>query len=411
MNDNHQEDLIKQIRDLLANFYDYTYLQRHPLAEDLIQPEQMKAQTRAKELRRILLDAIEQLNPGDNVPLRAPERRPYAILFGLYVEGTSQQEVADFIGISRRQLRRDRNAAIEAIASIVEDRLLASQEEGEDKDKEDLLKHEAARLAQQRESIAVNDLVRELMPMLTTLAEEREIAVTVDVPPRTILAIANRTLLRQALITLTTEVLTQVPLRHLVFEVAPSPETARVRVGLRLHPQPQARGDPAPALADALNQPPIQTLVHALDAELRIDEPPAGPQRVQIVLPIQEETTVLVVDDNASLFALFRRYAVGHHYRLIHAESVAQAIAALEETQPDLITLDLMMPHQDGWELLQTLKARPDTAEVPVIVCSVLAQPELAYQQGAFAYLKKPIEQSDLLKALARAEKAARAGA
>jgi FixJ family two-component response regulator len=41
----------------------------------------------------------------------------------------------------------------------------------------------------------------------------------------------------------------------------------------------------------------------------------------------------------------------------------------------------------------------------------VLAQPELAYQQGAFAYLKKPIEQSDLLKALARAEKAARAGA
>jgi hypothetical protein len=68
-------DLARQVREALACLYDHTYLQRHSLAERLVSPHAAATRTRAQELRRILLDAIEELNPGENAPIRAAERR------------------------------------------------------------------------------------------------------------------------------------------------------------------------------------------------------------------------------------------------------------------------------------------------------------------------------------------------
>jgi Amt family ammonium transporter len=60
------------------------------------------------------------------------------------------------------------------------------------------------------------------------------------------------------------------------------------------------------------------------------------------------------------------------------------------------------MPTMDGWEILQALQANPETRDIPVIVCSVWDEPELAYSLGATYFLKKPISQRDLWAALAR---------
>ena len=110
---------------------------------------------------------------------------------------------------------------------------------------------------------------------------------------------------------------------------------------------------------------------------------------------------MLVVDDNEELFALFQRYVADHPYQLIHAQSVDQALRLVQSNPPDVITLDLMMPNRDGWELLQALRADPATIPIPVIVCSVLEDPDLALSLGAQAYLKKPVGAVDLLQALA----------
>ena len=56
----------------------------------------------------------------------------------------------------------------------------------------------------------------------------------------------------------------------------------------------------------------------------------------------------------------------------------------------------------DGWKVLQTLKADSQTRSIPVIVCSVLAEEDLARTVGADAYLRKPVTQSSLLTALTR---------
>ncbi len=61
-----------------------------------------------------------------------------------------------------------------------------------------------------------------------------------------------------------------------------------------------------------------------------------------------------------------------------------------------------MMPEQDGWEVLQSLHATPETCHVPIMICSVLNEPEIAYTLGASDYLLKPVTQNDLLAKVER---------
>ena len=68
--------------------------------------------------------------------------------------------------------------------------------------------------------------------------------------------------------------------------------------------------------------------------------------------------------------------------------------------QQKALQVDVMMPFQDGWEVQQRLKSEPATQHIPIIICSVLDDPELAFSLGAVAYLKKPVSQTDLGEAL-----------
>jgi CheY-like chemotaxis protein len=115
---------------------------------------------------------------------------------------------------------------------------------------------------------------------------------------------------------------------------------------------------------------------------------------------------VLVVDDNEDVLELFQRYLVPHQYRVVTAKAVQEGLDLAIRLQPDTITLDLMMPEQDGWDLLQALLNRPDTRHIPIIVCSVLKQKELALSLGATAFLKKPVTELQLLSALQALEEA-----
>jgi two-component system alkaline phosphatase synthesis response regulator PhoP len=110
---------------------------------------------------------------------------------------------------------------------------------------------------------------------------------------------------------------------------------------------------------------------------------------------------ILVVDDDKSIVKVLVGYLEQSGYQTIAAYDGDSALHALRRERPDLILLDLMMPNRDGWELLQALRADPTTSPIPVIVCSVLEDPDLALSLGAQAYLKKPIGAVDLLQALA----------
>ena len=89
-------------------------------------------------------------------------------------------------------------------------------------------------------------------------------------------------------------------------------------------------------------------------------------------------------------------------YEIATATDGAVALSELRASAFDLVILDVMMPHQDGWEVLQALRQEPACATVPIIVCSVLREHDLALSLGANDTLVKPVSQPALLDVLRR---------
>jgi CheY-like chemotaxis protein len=89
-------------------------------------------------------------------------------------------------------------------------------------------------------------------------------------------------------------------------------------------------------------------------------------------------------------------------FRTAVARSGIEAIAAARRLQPLAITLDILLPELDGWEVLTRLKHDPTTSSIPVVVVSVVDNPELGMALGALDYFVKPIDGAAFLKSLSR---------
>jgi PAS domain S-box-containing protein len=108
---------------------------------------------------------------------------------------------------------------------------------------------------------------------------------------------------------------------------------------------------------------------------------------------------VLVVDDEASARELLASY-LNPAYRIAIAESGAEAVNKAHQLRPDAITLDLSMPGGSGFEALVTLKKNPKTANIPIIIVSMVDQEKVGFALGAADYLIKPIRKPVLLEAI-----------
>ena len=112
------EDFVALVRDALAHLYDYAHLQRHPLAR-LARGAGEPLYGSAAALRHLLLEAMEQLNPGASVSRNDKEWRPYGILVRRYVDGFSVKEIRSQMHISLRQLQREHRKGLVGLASVL----------------------------------------------------------------------------------------------------------------------------------------------------------------------------------------------------------------------------------------------------------------------------------------------------
>ena len=114
---------------------------------------------------------------------------------------------------------------------------------------------------------------------------------------------------------------------------------------------------------------------------------------------------ILAIDDDRQVINLYERYLANHGYKVIALTDPLQAVARAQEVQPFAITLDLMMPDRDGWQVLKDIKSNPDTQNIPVLICSIADNTghqlnQLSLRSGAAGFLSKPLLEDDLAQAI-----------
>lgn len=403
-----ESEFTDQVKDALSHLYDYMYLQTHPLADFLVTKATGDG-IRAKMLRQILLQAIEELKPEADIPLRSPEWRGYRILYIRYVEGLDVEEITAELAISRSQFYREHRKALDAVAALLWDRIsqssmLEEEEQSQEADSgeafEDLIQAEIERLIlhSTKETLALDQVIEGMRSLFLEFAAAKEVQLQLEVPEALPPIHAGHTVLRQILLNGLSQGLKWAsPGGIVTLAAAESGDQVIVEVIAEGLPPEGYRGEDEEETSSLVV---ARRLVESQEGQMQLlwDK-----RAIRIVLPIANMVTVLAVDDNEDIIRLFRRYLNGHDgYQVVGAQSSEEALRLALKLKPQIITLDVMMPNRDGWEALQTLKNHPLTCDIPVLVCSILDEPELAFSLGAWGFLRKPISQEALLAALER---------
>jgi CheY-like chemotaxis protein len=402
---------------VLHALYDPSVLRSSSLVElfDL----QQRSNT-VSALQHTLTDAIEALRPNERTPGESRTWRVYQILRRRYTEQVPQRRVAADLGLSVRQLQREEKAARELLADYLwslhglEAKVLHLARSDEAREQADAqAPTRAQELASLKDAVSpqmadiaevVTGVQRTVHPLLQAARVSAEWVVQEDLPPMPL----HVPIVRQALLNIVTtaarhvsggevhvevQVLSQqicIKVRAVVACAAYSLETLTCGESLQMAHQllQLCRGSLEVASGQGTQAQPDQTGREVLVARM--------------TLPIEQQVTVLVIDDNADVLRLFQRYLSGTRYRLVSAQDVQRARTLVEEWSPEIIVIDIMMPDVDGWTLLGQLREHPRTSNTPIIVCTILPQEDLAFTLGAVEFIRKPVRREELLSALDR---------
>ena len=113
-----------------------------------------------------------------------------------------------------------------------------------------------------------------------------------------------------------------------------------------------------------------------------------------------DNRTILVAEDNEQAAQLLGIYLTEAGYQVEYVTDGEEAIAKASEIQPFAITLDILLPKKDGWQVLREMKTKPNLQSIPVIIISVTQERQLAFGLGAVDHLVKPIDKEELLTSL-----------
>ena len=153
------------------------------------------------------------------------------------------------------------------------------------------------------------------------------------------------------------------------------------------------------------------TFTVRLPREVREKTDPAPAPTAVVAAPATEGAgTVLVIDDDPAARQLLARMLQKEGFRVLTAEGGEQGLQLARTGQPDVITLDVLMPGLDGWGVLAALKGDPLLAAIPVVMVTITDDRRLGFSLGAVDYLGKPIDRAQLGTIVARYRRAPSAG-
>jgi CheY-like chemotaxis protein len=394
------DEFEQQVRDCLMHLHDYAFLRDHPLVHLLV-PESHGID-QMKRFQELVAESVEQLKPTVEVAPDSKPSRLYNLLLLHYVKQRTTREVIDQLALSERQFYRDHPKALQILTRLLWEKVEVvdppASIDGDPVLTEISVASEVQRSSQYGRvtEIMVDEVLDGAFEVVRSLAAQHQVDIQYqpyDQPP---FLSAERTIFRQAVIGILSSL------------IAGSQSGGRLEINHwgagRQYQIVFALTSAVSAAADQQSFVLDQTLYHlttALNAELRCEMRDEGQVQVMLTLPFSQRT-VLAIDDNPDVIALFRRYLADGSHRLLAAPNGEQAIGLARTLQPDIILLDIMLSGQDGFEILQNLKHHPATQRIPVLICSVLDAAEVAYSLGANDYMRKPPTRGDFLRALDR---------
>jgi len=396
-----RDQFLRHLRDALNHLRDPERLRRNPLAVLFGVADRVDA---FSALQNLLIDAIAALEPPPDEPAQSRSWRIYESLYYRYVQQFSPQEVAEQLGIGVRHLRREQSAALEALADYLWRQFdlgklppsgegLPAVEAPFPEETPSVLDELAwLRTATIEDPVDLELALASAIDLARPLARQHDVILDSIVPAMLPGLLIHPVALSQILLNLLSAAIRAAA--HGRIQIAAAPEGAKVIVTLTATaPHPPTAADAALDLAAHLAQ------LCGVDLTISVDP---GPWRARLAIPGLEHLSILALDDNADTLHLLQRYTAGTRYRLIVTRDPQALLPLAQRLAPRAIVLDVMMPQIDGWKVLGRLRQHPDTSQIPVIVCTILPQEDLAFSLGASAYLRKPLKRADFLAALDR---------
>jgi CheY-like chemotaxis protein len=386
------DSFIGQVKDALEHLHDLAYLQQHSLLQSPALARGSSTSAAAQRLRAALVDAIEALNPRKGSPFRYPHARVYNLLTLHYVDRLTIREAANELGISTRQADRDLRQGEQSVAALLYDRLAQPASPQPDAAETSSLQAEIARLSVRTQRTDLLALLCRCVEAVKPLAAQREVRVALELPSAAVSLSTEPLLAEQLLLTVVSRSLGQSQPGTLPLILHATGD----QVSLELSFCPDTGGTSTLV---------VDTVVTELAERLRwsaVQRDRADGLRCVSIQATVSGPLVLVIDDNEGLVSLVQRYLTDQACRVEVATTGVEGLHLAQELRPAAIILDIMMPDMHGWDVLQRLRANRLTAGIPVVICSVINNPDLARALGASLFLPKPVRQDDILGALAQ---------
>ncbi|MCF6157682.1 MAG: response regulator [wastewater metagenome] len=302
----------------------------------------------------------------------------------------------------------------------------------------DLSKIEAGKMELQYEIFPVPEAIQEVYTILKGLANKKEQRLTITIQPDVNTIEADRVKFKQILYNLLSNAIKFTPQNgSITLEAQVKDDRLQVSVadtGIGMKPEEQekvfkefwqadssfARRYEGTGLGLALSKKIIEmhggkiwfeseygkgsTFYFSLPLHVRYQAAQARESETKThhpeTIPDKGANTILVVEDDHTAAHLLTVYLTSAGYNVIVAADGEDAIKKAKASHPFLITLDIMIPKIDGWDVLSELKNYPETADIPVIIVSIVDNQELGYSLGASEYLIKPIGRERLIAAV-----------
>lgn len=392
-----------QLLEALTHLYDPDYAPPQPLLELTC----CDPQTGATPFQARLRQAIKALAPQEDIPSDAHLRRVYEVIHCRFVLRLTQEATAERMGLSVRHLNRVQREAVHTLAQHLWEQGASEGQQLEHAettsgpaDTNDSLQAADWQTQTQREFASlqassphitsdVSIIMRDVLELPDALWSGSALEARIGHVMDGLEAKLHPSVLRQMLIAALGRLNRAQRQEPITVFAALEDGNVRITLSTTLPPNCEAT---ASDLVEGMLSPDtvaIESRIDDCNVFVTIRAPSATPT-----------VTVLVVDDNVDMVRFYRRASIGTPYEIVHFEAGNNLLAIARKTQPDIIVSDVMLPEQDGWHLLMQLHQDPLTRAIPVVVCTVVREPELARSLGAAHYLAKPVRPRAFIQAL-----------